>query len=227
MTDRVPRILDALEAEHGVKILFSVESGSRVWGTASKDSDYDLRGVYIEMDPLRRYKPFMSPKTKYINGFTEDRLYDWVFWDVCTFLRSLQARNPTVVDWVLSTTCYRGAEEQQKIRDYFLSQCDVSYYLRHHYGLMKSMYEKYVNPRRKTQRAIVNKALLHKIDRVRHGIRQPGGGGGGGGGVGHQAQKDAVRLSVRSQHRVHATTRSVSALGRQRLVARPRIEVRL
>jgi predicted nucleotidyltransferase len=170
MADHVPRILDTLEAEHSIKILFSVESGSRVWGMASKDSDYDIRGVYIELDPIQRYKSFMTPKTKCIDGFTEDRLYDWVLWDVCTFLKFLKNNNPTVIDWILSTTCYRGDDEQQKIRDYFMAQCDINYYLLHHYGLVKSMYEKYVNPYRKTTQTINNKVVLQKLDQVRHDL---------------------------------------------------------
>ncbi len=36
-----------IEAEHQIKIPFAVESGSRVWGFASPDSDYDCRFVYV------------------------------------------------------------------------------------------------------------------------------------------------------------------------------------
>ena len=37
--------LDQIEAEHGVQILLAVESGSRAWGFASPDSDYDVRFI--------------------------------------------------------------------------------------------------------------------------------------------------------------------------------------
>ena len=52
--------LTAIEKQHGVRILLAVESGSRAWGFASPDSDYDVRFVYVRdeadylrIDPLR------------------------------------------------------------------------------------------------------------------------------------------------------------------------------
>ncbi|MBQ3973493.1 MAG: nucleotidyltransferase domain-containing protein, partial [Lachnospiraceae bacterium] len=38
--------LDRIETKHGVRILYAAESGSRAWGFASPDSDYDVRFVY-------------------------------------------------------------------------------------------------------------------------------------------------------------------------------------
>ncbi len=38
--------LKYIEEENNVKILYAVESGSRGWGFASRDSDYDVRFIY-------------------------------------------------------------------------------------------------------------------------------------------------------------------------------------
>lgn len=39
--------LHKIEKENNVKILLAVESGSRAWGFASPDSDYDVRFIYV------------------------------------------------------------------------------------------------------------------------------------------------------------------------------------
>ncbi|WP_371318438.1 nucleotidyltransferase domain-containing protein, partial [Klebsiella oxytoca] len=43
--------LSAIESRHQVVVLFACESGSRGWGFASPDSDYDVRFVYVHRLP--------------------------------------------------------------------------------------------------------------------------------------------------------------------------------
>lgn len=43
--------LAGIETTHGVRVLFACESGSRGWGFASPDSDYDVRFLYVHPLP--------------------------------------------------------------------------------------------------------------------------------------------------------------------------------
>ena len=52
--------LDKIERKEGVRILHAVESGSRAWGFASPDSDYDVRFVYVR--PKEDYLRLDEPK---------------------------------------------------------------------------------------------------------------------------------------------------------------------
>ena len=47
MKARIEAALTALESDEGVRVLYACESGSRAWGFASADSDYDVRFRYL------------------------------------------------------------------------------------------------------------------------------------------------------------------------------------
>ncbi len=47
MTARIKQELIRLEQEQQIRILYAVESGSRAWGFASQDSDWDVRFIYV------------------------------------------------------------------------------------------------------------------------------------------------------------------------------------
>ena len=47
MKEKIQEQLRRTEEAENIKILLAVESGSRAWGFASPDSDYDVRFIYI------------------------------------------------------------------------------------------------------------------------------------------------------------------------------------
>ena len=45
---QIEEAIKTIESDRGCRVLFTMESGSRAWGFASPDSDYDVRGVYVK-----------------------------------------------------------------------------------------------------------------------------------------------------------------------------------
>lgn len=90
------------ECEHNVHILFAVESGSRAWGFASPDSDWDVRFVYV-------HKPewyFQIAERK----DTIEKMYpdgiDLSGWELGKALRLFKRSNPSLFEWLESPVVY-------------------------------------------------------------------------------------------------------------------------
>ncbi|HEY9101657.1 nucleotidyltransferase domain-containing protein [Chitinimonas sp.] len=101
--ERVEKELTAIEARHQVKVLFACESGSRGWGFASPDSDYDVRFVYVHRPEwyLR-----VEPQRDVIELPISDEL-DISGWELRKALQLLRRSNPTLFEWLDSPLVYR------------------------------------------------------------------------------------------------------------------------
>ncbi len=99
---RILADLARLQAEHGVRVLFAVESGSRAWGFPSPDSDFDARFVYVRplADYLRLF-PVRDVIEQPIEG-----LYDVNGWDIRKALQLLLKPNPVLLEWLSSPIRY-------------------------------------------------------------------------------------------------------------------------
>jgi predicted nucleotidyltransferase len=107
MKNRILNKLTQIEQEHNIEILFAVESGSRAWGFASPDSDYDIRFVY------RRNKDWylnLWEKKDTIEFMTEDDL-DGSGWDLKKALTLLAKSNASFNGWLFSPIVYRSNEK--------------------------------------------------------------------------------------------------------------------
>lgn len=87
--------LHEIEKEENVKILLAVESGSRAWGFASPDSDYDVRFIYIRsQEDYLRLDSMRDVIERPIN-----ELLDINGWDLQKALRLMYKSNPTLFEW--------------------------------------------------------------------------------------------------------------------------------
>ena len=107
--DDIQTRLDAVERDEEVRVVFACESGSRAWGFASRDSDYDVRFLYVHprdwylsIDLERRRDVIERPITDEI---------DLSGWDVRKALQLRRASNVTPFEWLRSPTVYRAEHE--------------------------------------------------------------------------------------------------------------------
>lgn len=103
---RVSAALRDIESRHGCRVLFAVESGSRAWGFASPDSDYDVRGVYVK--PLDWYLQLRSdvPDT-IVENLPGDM--DVSLWDLRKALVQMSKSNASFLEWLGSPIVYKDS----------------------------------------------------------------------------------------------------------------------
>lgn len=140
MRETILSKLDEIENRENVKILLAVESGSRAWGFASPDSDYDVRFIYVR--PKEDY--LRLEKIRDVIELPIEGELDINGWDLDKTLRLLRASNPTLFEWFSSPIVYRETAFAQEFRSimqrYFSSKRGLSHYL----SMASSNYREYL-----------------------------------------------------------------------------------
>ncbi len=132
-TARVQRILDELQVANKVSVVYACESGSRAWGFASQDSDYDVRFLYVH--PRSWYLSVnLEQKRDVIERITEDAL-DISGWDLRKALRLFRKSNPPLLEWLGSPLIYRehssAAARMRGLAPKFYSPTACAYHYLH------------------------------------------------------------------------------------------------
>ena len=129
MREAILKQLKTLEQEHNIRILYAVESGSRAWGFASEDSDYDVRYIYI-----RRTEDYLRVNT--IRDTIEgplDEVMDFSGWDIRKALDLLRRCNPSLMEWYRSPIVYYTTDLWQwlaeRIPEFFHVRSNMHHYL--------------------------------------------------------------------------------------------------
>lgn len=121
--------LAGIEAEHGVRVPWAIESGSRAWGFASPDSDYDCRFLYVRS---RKAYADLWPARDVIETPLEG-LLDVNGWDLRKAVRLAVAGNATVGEWLRSPWVYTGEEQFRDDLLDLVSQVTDPLRVRRHY----------------------------------------------------------------------------------------------
>jgi len=134
--------LQQIEKERKVNILYACESGSRAWGFASPDSDYDVRFLYTHS--LDWYLS-VSEKKDTIDIMDGD--FDAVGWELRKSLRLLKKSNVPALEHLFSPIQYKGedhivSELRALAKDCFSPIASMYHYL----SMSKKYEEKMIDP---------------------------------------------------------------------------------
>lgn len=122
--------LQFIEAEQQVKILYACESGSRAWGFASPDSDYDVRFIYT-----RSAADYLSIRERRdVIEVPVNEVLDISGWDIRKGLQLYLKSNAPLYEWLQSPIVYMetGGFKEELVMlaaTYFSNRAGCHHYL--------------------------------------------------------------------------------------------------
>jgi uncharacterized protein len=119
-----------LEQSENIKILYACESGSRAWGFASPDSDFDVRFIYTRQ--LGHYLSIIE--TADVVGLPVNEVLDIGGWDIKKALKLFLKSNSPLYEWLQSPIVYQQddnfVEELRSLMPaYFSARSAANHYL--------------------------------------------------------------------------------------------------
>lgn len=134
------KIREIEQREH-IRVLHVIESGSRAWGFASPDSDYDVRFIY------QRDKNFYLSlrETKDFIDWELNEVLDINGWDLKKALQHFHKSNATLFEWSNSPIVYYTTDIWKDLYNEVASRyfaCRSAMY--HYYGTANKNYHEYL-----------------------------------------------------------------------------------
>lgn len=152
MKEKILRKLKEIEESRNITILYAVETGSRAWGHANENSDYDVRFIYkhndiVEYLVLDKFEDVIQ---------LEEGDFDFAGWDVKKALQLHYKSNPNLREWLISPVVYLPDETGifEGFED-FSPEILRNYY----FGLTNKTYKKYIRGNDFRDVKIVKKTL--------------------------------------------------------------------
>ncbi len=162
MKEKIKAICKDIEAGNNIKILFAVENGSRAWRMDSKNSDYDVRFVFVR--PLQEYIQIDKPGE--VIGITLNKegrpcapkgaFIDISGFDIFKYVRMLSVSNPTTIEWLMSDIVYYG-KQNEVFKRFAVERFNPKSLYLHYKSLCRKNYLKYI----KTGNHVTYKTYLY------------------------------------------------------------------
>ncbi|ANU09428.1 putative nucleotidyltransferase [Planococcus antarcticus DSM 14505] len=146
MNEIIQQKLKGIEEKFNVKILYAVESGSRAWGFPSKDSDYDVRFIYVHSPAwYLSIDPQGSAAKRDVIEEPINDLLDISGWELTKALRLFRKSNPPLLEWLRSGIIYY---QKDSFVDHIRSLESNVFYpnsmLYHYLNMAKNNYREYL-----------------------------------------------------------------------------------
>lgn len=141
INEYIPDAMAKIERDHNVCVLYTVESGSRAWGFASRNSDFDVRFIYIHKTD---WYLSIREKRDVIEIPINDDL-DISGWDLRKALGLLRKTNPPLLEWLGSPIVYQdrfGLAE--KMRQFVAGNFSPRRCMLHYLHMAKSNFREYL-----------------------------------------------------------------------------------
>lgn len=140
MDKKILEELRKIEAAEGVKIIMAIESGSRAWGFASPDSDYDVRFIYV-----RKQEDYLRLEgMRDVIEWRLDKTLDICGWDLKKALQLIYKSNPTIFEWCASPIVYMENEAFSKVKALLPKYFSVKKSLYHYWHMAETNYREYL-----------------------------------------------------------------------------------
>jgi len=140
--DQINQLMDRIAAERDIRILYACESGSRAWGFASADSDYDIRFIYVSS--LRDYLRLRPPKDAFDVPIVDD--LDAAGWDIRKTAELMHRSNAPLMEWIGSPVVYRDVDGfHQELRDLRDHYFDPKKTLYHYLSMTQQVWNNYLH----------------------------------------------------------------------------------
>src|SRR6185437_982705 len=130
MNEEINHQIAAIEQTHGVRVLYACESGSRAWGFASPDSDFDVRFIYLQ--PRNNYLSIHDRRD--VIELPVNEVLDVNGWDIRKALQLFLKSNAPLYEWLQSPIVYKdqsgfAAELRELMPKYFSHRAGCHHYL--------------------------------------------------------------------------------------------------